>query len=149
MAAGIGLVDSAKLMMEYGLGISIKEISNSKNKKLRKLFEAASNCNVDIIKNMINNDNIYIDLYSDDGMTPLIVASYSGCYNIVEFLIKEGSNVEIYGSNGINPIMAATLQGHEKIVELLHKKGNADINSKHKFVGTTPIHMASGHYILY
>ena len=142
LAAGTGNVDSGRLLMDYGIGISLSELSSLSDTISRQVFDATVSCNINTINNLIHNENISVDHALDDGMTLLIAASYSGCLGVVEFLINEGSDVEAFGSNGVNALMAAAGKGHEQVIEALVVKGKASINSKHKFADTTALHIA-------
>ena len=62
--------------------------------------------------------------------------------DIVEILLKAGSNTEVRNSDGYTPLLFASLQGHIDIVKLLLAYG-ADIHKKtHWFFGGTPRQLA-------
>ena len=139
MAASTGNVDSARLLMDYGINYSIRELSI-----ISPIFHAVASCNINIIRNMIQEGSIHVDHSSDDGITILIIASSQGCLEIVEYLISEGADVEAVGLNGVSSLMAAAANNHDQVIETLVVKGHADINgNKHKFAATSPLHAAA------
>ena len=46
--------------------------------------------------------NACIDIPTVDGMTPLMMAVWTGRYEIVEFLVNEGASLEVVDKEGDN-----------------------------------------------
>ena len=59
------------------------------------------------------------NLQTDDGGTPLIIASQNGHVDIVGFLLKANANPNLYANNGVTPFFMASQKGHAHIVSLL------------------------------
>ncbi len=74
---------------------------------------------------------------------PLYTASLNGCGNIVEMLLKHGTDVEAIGGYFGNALQAAAHHGHEAIVQMLLKHG-ADVNAKGGFHYGNALQAASG-----
>ena len=55
------------------------------------------------------------------GRTPLLVATMSGRKDLVEYLVRLGSNISLSDGNGITPLLYAARHGCEDIVRLLMK----------------------------
>jgi len=73
---------------------------------------------------------------SNEGFTPLILASYRGNLDMVKFLIESGAQVNVETSMG-TALMAATVKGHYAIVAfLLEEEANPDLTDSE---GTTAL----------
>jgi ankyrin repeat protein len=78
---------------------------------------------------------------TEDGITPLHVASFQDHPEIVELLLEAGANVDAEASYKLTALHMASDKGHTKIVRLLLGSG-ADVNAKSNRE-VTPLHMAS------
>lgn len=143
-AAGTGNVDSSRLLMEYGLGYSLSEITHGKSKSSQsKLFQAVLTCNVLKFNDLIQRDEMLLHVMTDDGITLLMAAAYSGCESILMSLLTEDiHDIDAVALNGLNALMIASSLGYIDIIRHLVKHG-ADINAKHKFAYSTALHMAA------
>jgi hypothetical protein len=56
-------------------------------------------------------------------MTPLLVASTAGCFNLVRLLLEQGAVIEVEDAEGITPLIAASYVGNADIVSLLLQYG--------------------------
>jgi ankyrin repeat protein len=141
-----GNVDSAKLLIEYGIRNTIDELKGKNNDLFfeNNLILSILDCNINRLENEIVNNqlNLLNIALSDDKITPLLLAVYNDCYSIIKYLLKEGVYVDEVSLNGLTPLMVAASLGYINIIELLIKSG-ASINYKHKFAETTALHMAS------
>ncbi len=61
------------------------------------------------------------------GLTALLYAARSGCYDCVEALIKVGADVNTPTPEGVSPLMTAIDNGHNEVAKLLMDRG-ADPN---------------------
>jgi len=172
LAAGTGNVDSARLLMQYGVGAAVNSIqfadsSTSRQEQeqesvARRAAKLASRCDVSALRaafasivtsigttTATEGDDEWSGLHSnthlEDGTTLLLIASYVGCLDVVSMLLEEeiGADVELVGANGVTALMAAAGAGHVDIIKLLVTEGNAIVNAKHKFASTTALHMAA------
>ncbi|MEM4367103.1 MAG: ankyrin repeat domain-containing protein [Candidatus Anstonellales archaeon] len=88
------------------------------------MWAAARGC-TELIDELIDVVNVN---YKSDGITMLMIASWSGHEKIVEMLIKAGADVNATSYLGFTALMYAAENGHEKIVEMLIKAGaNLDL----------------------
>ncbi len=70
------------------------------------------------------NDREYRDLIDQ---TPLIIAAFNGCTDIVRMLLIAGANIEHKNDQGENALISAVQEGHIDTVKLLLDAG-ADVN---------------------
>jgi ankyrin repeat protein len=122
------------------LGVNI----NQNGKYGTPLLWAAHYGNIKIVEYLILN-NAKVNLESlTSGITPLIVASAWGHFEIVQLLLEKGAaavvnyNSEDYG----NPLFWAAGNGHLNIVEYLIEK-KADVNLGTMESGSTPLMIAT------
>ena len=67
---------------------------------------------------------VHPDIGDNDGVTPLMVASYRGYYDIVKMLVSKcPSAVRSANSNGLTPLMYASVEGQVVIVQFLLMNG--------------------------
>ena len=74
---------------------------------------------------------------NNNGSTPLIIASFSGNRDAVEWLIAKGAEVNVRGREDWTPLHRATRAGERDVVGILLSKG-ADVNAKDS-QGRTPL----------
>lgn len=77
--------------------INVNPIKLSENKK------------VEFIDYLVDNKDVYINSYDDDGLTPLHCAVKGGYYKIVDYLVNKQANVDAQSDNGLTPLHYATL----------------------------------------
>ena len=78
-----------------------------------------------LLKNGANiKDKEYRDLIDQ---TPLIIAAFNGCTDIVRMLLDAGANIEHKNDQGENALISAVQEGHIDTVKLLLDAG-ADVN---------------------
>ena len=78
-----------------------------------------------------------MNIRSDDGQTPLHIASISGHTGIVSYLTANKARLNVQDSTGSTPLHEAVRYGRADIVKML-VAGGADVNAKDR-VGKTPI----------
>ena len=81
---------------------------------------------------MINQTN-------DKGYSPLVLATYHGHAEVVNFLLDHGAEANANSSYG-TPLMAAVVKGYYEISELI-LQFNVDVNGTDQN-GTTALHYA-------
>ena len=82
------------------------------------------------------------NVHGENGLTPLIIASASGKYEIVRYLVEEKeAELELVQVQGCTALMAAALNGKSEVVEYLLERGaNPKAESEH---GWTSLMFAS------
>jgi ankyrin repeat protein len=66
---------------------------------------------------------------TNDGCTPLFVASSKGNVALVKGLIEAGGNVNQHSNKDATPLFIASMHGHIDIVRLLLQQPNIDIHT--------------------
>lgn len=107
----------------------------SDEKKVSTLLQASHRGLTDIVKALLEKHSSsggntdFIDLASEDGITPLIAAASEGHTDSVKLLIEAKANVGAKDKDGTNPLMAASARGHNDVVAALLAAG-ANVNDQ-------------------
>jgi uncharacterized protein len=107
------------------------------------IFEASALGKNDFIINALSENPALVHEFSEDGFTPLSLASYFGNEDVVRSLLLGGADPNIPSRNGFNvyPIHSAVASNYSMIAKMLMEAG-ADINVVQKS-GATPLHSAA------
>jgi len=107
------------------------------------IFEASALGKSDVIKNTLEQNPSLINEFSEDGFTPLSLASYFGNEDITRLLLLNGADPNIPSKNGYNvfPLHSAVAANYTMIAKMLLEAG-ADINVV-QMSGATPLHSAA------
>lgn len=94
--------------------------------------------------NITTHPNV-IDDYSEDGFTPVGLASYFGQFEVARYLVMKGANVNLPSNNGFNvfPLHSAAAGNFTNIAVMLIENG-AEVNIRQQ-AGVTPLHSAAQH----
>ncbi|TSJ40463.1 hypothetical protein FO440_11955 [Mucilaginibacter corticis] len=107
------------------------------------LFEASAAGKFDVVAHLIYNHPEAVNLYADDGFTPLGLACYFGQFEVARYLVLKGADVNLPSNNGFNvyPLHSATAGNYTNIARMLVENG-ANVNVTQK-AGATPLHSAA------
>lgn len=119
------------LLIEKGVDIYYED-----DHKVSTLLQAAHRGMDAVVKALLSAHNSnenkkdgFVDLPSDEGITPLIAASSEGHSVVVPLLIEAGANVNAVDKDGTSALMAAAARGHiDPVQTLLDSK--ADTNAQ-------------------
>jgi ankyrin repeat protein len=108
------------------------DLLNAKDREYdTAIMKACRDCNAtDLVSFLLEkganiNDKEYRDLIDQ---TPLIIAAFNGCADIVQMLLDAGvTDINHKNDQGESAILAATQEGHKEVVQILLDAG-ADIN---------------------
>lgn len=113
--------------------VSCGELQEAEGRKIKLpksevygLFEAVSEGRLDIVKTLLNANNI--ESRNSDGNTPLLLACSSGKLEIVQCLLNLGASIEAENNNKDTSLLIASRCGHLNVIRCLIKCG-ADINA--------------------
>ncbi|EEB15517.1 DNA-binding protein rfxank, putative [Pediculus humanus corporis] len=93
------------------------------------------------IKDIEQEENI--ELFDDDGLTPLMWASAYGQYPIVDALLHSSVGVDVENPKGQTALLFAAFGGYHEVVRLLVSEG-ADVNHRDQCGNTALIYAATG-----
>ncbi|KAI3855882.1 hypothetical protein MKX03_011537 [Papaver bracteatum] len=94
----------------------------------RAIHFAASGGSVEVLKYLIEELKLEIDVKDGSGKTPLSRASIEGRLAAVEYLLEMGANPEITDGSNCTPLHYAAIKGHKEILSLFLSKGsNVDV----------------------
>lgn len=107
--------------------------STKKINKATFLIESVKNCSKEVIKFLINNTNINVNIQDDSGNTAIIYAIKDNSkkndnIDIIELLLEKGANVLIRNFENKSALNYAIERNKENIALLLLTKGH-DVNS--------------------
>jgi ankyrin repeat protein len=107
------------------------------------IFEASALGKLVFVKDAIGQNPDLINDFSEDGFTPLSLASYFGNEEITNLLLLNGADPNIPSKNGYNvyPLHSAVAANFTMIAKMLLEAG-ADINVA-QMSGATPLHSAA------
>ncbi|KAI3848017.1 hypothetical protein MKX03_001129, partial [Papaver bracteatum] len=126
------------------LGTGIPEImENTQNDELgrRAIHMAAFGGRVNILKYLIEEIKVNIDVKAACGETPLGYASVAGHLAVVQYLLEMGANPEILDDDSNKgPLHLVAIKGYKDIIPLLLSKGiSVDVTDDFG----TPLHHAA------
>ncbi len=106
-------------------------------------FEAAALGKTNVVEDSLAENPELISEFSDDGFTPLGLASYFGNEDVVRLLLLKGAEPNIPSKNGYNvfPIHSAVASNYDMIAKMLIEAG-ANVNVV-QMSGATPLHSAA------
>jgi ankyrin repeat protein len=107
------------------------------------LFEASAAGKFDVVAHIVFNHPDAVNLYADDGFTPLGLACYFGRSEVARYLVLKGADVNLPSNNGFNvfPLHSAAAGNYTNIARMLIDNG-AQVNVKQQ-AGSTPLHSAA------
>lgn len=107
------------------------------------IFEAIVLSKTDLISKAIDLKPEIVNEYSEDGYSPLYIASYFGNEEITRLLLLKEADPNLSSNNSyqIYPIHAAVLNNFNMIAKML-VEGGAECNVV-QFTGISPLHIAA------
>ena len=91
------------------------------------IMKACRDCNnINVVVFLLEN-GANINIRDTIDQTPLIIAAFNGCRDIVKMLLDAGANIEHKNDQGENALISAVQEGHIDTVKLLLDAG-ADVN---------------------
>jgi ankyrin repeat protein len=138
-AAQNGDINEVKRLFALNPDI-INELDREHDTAIMKACRICNTTNVVafLLENGANiNDKEYRDTIDQ---TPLIIAAFNGCTDIVIMLLNAGADIGHRNDQGENALISAAQEGHIDVVKVLLESG-ADINQAN-VDGETPLELA-------
>lgn len=120
----------ALLLVEKGANIYYAD-----DKKVSTLLQASHRGLTDVVRALLGehlsngNATEFVDVASEDGITPLIAAASEGNHDCVRMLLEAKADVNAKDKDGTNAVMAASARGHLDVVKALLAVG-ANMNDQ-------------------
>ena len=134
--------DSAILTAVYHRQKEIVNLLVSRGATM-SLFEACAAGEFERVERLVNADHLGIVAFSNDGWTPLHLASFFGHSKIVELLLFRGADARAQSQNpNRNTPLHSALAGNHKFVAGLLMGAGADVNAADAG-GWRPLHIAA------
>lgn len=99
-----------------------------------EIHEAATEGNLEQVKNLLSADNSFLNTVDDRGRTPLHHAAGNNHLDIIRYLLDSGANIEAADSRGNTPLLSAIWGNHLSAVKLLAERG-ANLKAEHQSYG--------------
>ena len=119
--------------------------NNDKKSLLIKIIFLETNFKIlfNLIKNKLSpqNLNTYINTTDDNGISPLLYASFVGKYDTVILLIENGSKVDMRNFMGLSVMHMAAQGDNPNMLIFFKEKYKFSINDR-DYAGNTPLHWA-------
>ena len=111
--------------------------------KTLNIFEASAVGKFDEVAHLVYLNSDLVNEFSDDGFTPLGLASYFGNEDITRYLLLKEADPNLPSKNGFNvyPLHSAVASDHTMIAKMLLEAG-AKVNVS-QMSGVTPLHSAA------
>jgi serine/threonine-protein phosphatase 6 regulatory ankyrin repeat subunit B len=96
----------------------LKKYGAQEGEREAKLLEAAATCKASVLEQSIRK-NVSIETTNHRGMTPLMLASQSGCVDGVKILLNAGARINQQSNSGETSLILAANNGHKRIIDVL------------------------------
>ena len=139
LAAQFGQVACGQLLLARGASVDRLDANG-----LTPLMTALQSCPQSAVGAFIDlllDADASVHLATQDGITPLYMASHQGHVSCVRQLLAAGANADVASSRGYTPLGVAAHAGHSECLELLLAAGGSVNHSLPQ--GATALHFAA------
>ena len=128
----------AILLLNKGADVNAQKIGGSSS-----LLYAVQKNHPEVVKLLLDQDDILVDLKTSVGLTPLQAACYQGYRNIAVLLLDKGADVNAQMNGGFSPLYMAVQNKHNDVVELLLSQAGILVDLQIGSKGYSPLHLAA------
>ena len=115
-----GQLEAVKALVSGGADITAED--DVDDKKYYLLETAGSRGHLDVARYLVSI-GANVNYESDEGNTPLIMASLNGFDEVVSYFISAGANISMTNFQDSSALTAAAYKGHHKVVKILIESG--------------------------
>ena len=120
LACRKGHLEIVKVLLQHGADIDIRA---EDARGVSVLHEAVSNNQVHIVKYLIDH-GVKINVFDSCGFSPLHAASKHGYVDIIDLLLKAGSNADSFCSDPVHtPLVTSIISGQYRSIKTLLEAG--------------------------
>ncbi|XP_071104773.1 putative ankyrin repeat protein RF_0381 [Haliotis cracherodii] len=94
------------------------------------LIDACRNGDLKQVKYILSQDTANINTRGENGVTPAMIAAEKGLRDILELLVKKGSDLSLLDENDNNILHLACKEGNVDIVKYIHSRNIIDIDRR-------------------
>jgi ankyrin repeat protein len=123
LACSSGHLDIVRELLSYGGSPNLRDATGA-----TPIHDAASQGNVQMVELLFKQSGVEIEVTTNDGFTPLLVAASRGHVKVATTLLERGADPNAKNVLGQTPLHVAAFIGNVPMIELLHKHG-ADISA--------------------
>ncbi|XP_066481517.1 ankyrin repeat and SAM domain-containing protein 6 [Tiliqua scincoides] len=103
-----------------------------KQKRQPDVFHALKMGNFQLVKEITDEDAAQVNVFNDDGASPLMIAAVTGQLSLVQLLVSRNAAIDKQDNvHGWTALMQATYHGNKEVVKYLLHQG-ADVNLRAK-----------------
>lgn len=106
-----------------------------------EIHDAATNGELNHVKQLIESNQQLLNLHDNDGRTPLHWACRGVHFEIIKYLVEMGADINATDANGMIPLHNVAARNHPEAVKFLIENG-AHIDEQSIFDSGTPLHYA-------
>ena len=136
-ACHLGYYNFAVLLLNKGSDVNALSTYN-----ISALYAAMHGKKTEVVKLLLDQDDILVDQRIYDGYTPLQIACTRGSLNIVKRLLNKGANANSQSKGGHCPLHEAAAQNHVNVVKLLLDQDGIQVDLQDED-GDSPLHNAA------
>ena len=125
------------MLFKYGA-----RINRQNSKGYSALSNAVASNNHEVVKLLLNQIGIQVNLKDIHDVTPLIIACYYGYKIIAELLLNKGANVNVQEKHGLSPLHYAVRYNHTRVVKLLLDQDDIEVDVRGGRHGLTALYNA-------
>jgi ankyrin repeat protein len=119
--------------------LSEEQIFQIKFKNMPDIFDACRNGDLETLQKIYAQNPASINIPSDKGFTPLVLAVYSNQTEAVSFLLSKNAEIDGQDMAGNTALMGAVFKGYENQINLLLENG-ASVNIQNQDGATALIY---------
>ena len=137
-ACNKGYYNIVKHLLNKGADVNAQEREGHSG-----LLIAVSRNHPEVVKLLLCQDDIQVDLKNDKGTTPLKEAAFRGYLDILVLLLNKGADVNAQSNKGFSSLHNSVEGNHPDVAELLLDRDGIRVDLQENSFGDSPLHLAA------